>query len=410
MRKSHTKISTDSAASSVDLLRTEQIVPMIVKGDEEHLSEGTKPFAHIPDQQRNDTTSTPALIRRCWFPLIIFLLVILTPFILVWKIAFAIFVVFKYAYLAIADWDKFVEHFLAWGQRHYIKKTRRKPLSMEKQTAGIDLNLKKVEKRTYHRMQPTPEYLALENLIIKFVSKGESQEHIFVRANQLKEKKSIGLRKQEVQRCKKILCGMPFKPETNCCVSRSNYRIESYWMIWPGVQNNAPVILYLHGGGFLVGNTLLFTYADYLSKLSHLSKCRVLSINYRLIPQWTICDAMNDCEGAFDWLLEDQCLKPSQIALSGDSAGGCLSLLLMQRLMKKGKPLPACAHLISPLVRMYSYKEWNNYCGRYSGVCLLTQSRLIAISWELCSGVIGLDMLYKPGAKVDFENSEMNPL
>lgn len=408
MRTDPAHDSSKHIMNSVDVSDMEQIVPMIVN-DNEHIPLESAAFAHFPMQQRNDVGSQHGLIKTCWVPMKILLLLLLTPFVLLVKLLKTLFEMCKYVYLVIFNQDKIMEKSFAWFHRHSAKKMRRKPHFMVKQSYGLDLNFNRVEKHTFHRIQPTPEYLAMENLVRKATSRGESTKQIFLVAKQIKERKSVDLRKWWVQMIKNLSCGIPLKPETNCSVSRSSYRIESYWLIWPGVPKDAPVILYIHGGAFSFGNTLLLPYYYYLTKLTHLSKCRILSVNYRLTPEYTLNDGINDCEGAFNWLVKEMCVKPSQIALAGDSAGGFLSLRLMMRLKKRGYPLPKCAHLLSPVVRIPLDKEWNDSCGRYSGICVLTNLPVISVIWKLCLGEIGSDMVYKTDAKALLENPDISP-
>jgi len=198
-----------------------------------------------------------------------------------------------------------------------------------KETTGFDLNLQNVEKRVFRRVQPTPEYLASENLILKFFGRGRSIQKKFVVRKHLNEEHSVDLRLKEVGRLKKLMCKAPFKRETKCSIRRTELPIESYWMIWPGTAENAPVVLYFHGGAFITGTTLLDGYISYLSKLSHLASCKILSVNYRLCPQYTVHDAVDDCERAFDWLIKNQDVKSTRVALAGDSAGGGLCLALL---------------------------------------------------------------------------------
>jgi len=369
-----------------------------------------KPFTHFPNQYRNDTGPEPGLCGKCWLPIKVFLLILLFPFLLVGKLVWAIYEVFYYSYLMLVNQGKILEKGMAFIYRNRTKKELRKPLSMVKESVGIDLTLNNVEKRMFRRMQPTPEYLAVENLILKLARRGRSTEEIVSQCDLMKERENVGLRQREIKSIRVFLCKARFTPETMCNVRRSEYRIESYWMIWPGVSDNAPVVLYFHGGGFIVGNTLLDSYISYLSKLSHLSCCKILSVNYRLCPEYTIHDAVSDCEGAFDWLVANQGVKPSRIALAGESAGGGLCLMLMQRLKSKSKPQPSCAHLISPFTTWVTEEQLNKLYGQYSGVCLLTQASTVTITDKLVTGVIGPSMEYIENKHVDLENPELNPL
>ena len=95
----------------------------------------------------------------------------------------------------------------------------------------------------------------------------------------------------------------------------------------PEAEPGLPVLLYLHGGGFTVGS--LNTHDSLCRHLSHLAHCAVLSLDYRLAPQYKFPTAVNDAWDALVWLRQQAAslgLDPQRIAVGGDSAGGTLSL------------------------------------------------------------------------------------
>lgn len=87
-----------------------------------------------------------------------------------------------------------------------------------------------------------------------------------------------------------------------------------------------PVLLYLHGGGFTVGSVA--THDQLCRQLAHLAGCMVVSLDYRLAPQFQFPTAHNDAWDALQWLAVNGATlgtDPSRIAIGGDSAGGTLS-------------------------------------------------------------------------------------
>ncbi|MCK1624247.1 alpha/beta hydrolase [Bradyrhizobium sp. 160] len=104
-------------------------------------------------------------------------------------------------------------------------------------------------------------------------------------------------------------------------------------------------ILYLHGGGFRIGS--IASHRDLIARIAQTSSCRVLAINYRLAPEHRFPAALDDTLTAYRYLL-DQGLRPADIALAGDSAGGKLALAAMLALRDRGETLPAAAALMSP--------------------------------------------------------------
>ena len=77
----------------------------------------------------------------------------------------------------------------------------------------------------------------------------------------------------------------------------------------------------------------------------------MLLIDYRLAPEHPHPAAVDDATAAYRWLLA-QGLAPGNLAISGDSAGGGLTVATLLALRDAGDPLPACAVPMSPWVDM----------------------------------------------------------
>ncbi len=104
------------------------------------------------------------------------------------------------------------------------------------------------------------------------------------------------------------------------------------------------VILYLHGGGFVVGSPE--THRTMTARLSRLTGLRVFSPSYRLAPENPYPAALRDAEAAFQ-VLENKGYHPSDIVIGGDSAGGSLALALVAKLCQSGR-IPAGCFVFSP--------------------------------------------------------------
>jgi monoterpene epsilon-lactone hydrolase len=120
--------------------------------------------------------------------------------------------------------------------------------------------------------------------------------------------------------------------------------IPAAW-ISPPAANAERVLLYLHGGGYILGS--LKTHRDLVARLSSAAGVRSLLIEYRLAPEHVFPAAIDDALTAYRWLLAGG-TKPEHIILAGDSAGGGLTLALLQTLRDKDIPMPAGAVLLSP--------------------------------------------------------------
>jgi monoterpene epsilon-lactone hydrolase len=76
---------------------------------------------------------------------------------------------------------------------------------------------------------------------------------------------------------------------------------------------------------------------------------RCVAPDYRLAPEHPFPSGIDDCVAAYHALLEGG-TDPSRIFIGGDSAGGGLTLAVLQRLRDAGEPLPRAALLLSPFV------------------------------------------------------------
>lgn len=115
----------------------------------------------------------------------------------------------------------------------------------------------------------------------------------------------------------------------------------------PGVDpKGRKILLYLHGGGFSFGSRNV--YRDLTVRISAASGMPVLLPEYRLAPEHKFPAANEDCLAAYNWLLSAG-YAPGDIAIGGDSAGGCLTLMTMISLRDAGKPMPGAAILLSTL-------------------------------------------------------------
>ncbi|PKB68219.1 MAG: alpha/beta hydrolase [SAR202 cluster bacterium Io17-Chloro-G4] len=110
---------------------------------------------------------------------------------------------------------------------------------------------------------------------------------------------------------------------------------------------NGNVVLYLHGGGYVIGS--MRAYRGFLSRVSRATGAKVLGLNYRLAPEFPFPAAVDDSVAAYRWLLS-QGINPSNIVIGGDSAGGGLTVATLVALRYLGEPMPAAGVCISPWV------------------------------------------------------------
>ena len=122
--------------------------------------------------------------------------------------------------------------------------------------------------------------------------------------------------------------------------------VPGEWVEMPGADAQRAV-LYLHGGGYVLGSPQ--THHALTTKLAQSAGARLFSLDYRLAPEHPFPAAVEDAAAAYHALL-DAGFDASQVAVSGDSAGGGLTMALLLKLRDEGAPLPAAAAPISPWV------------------------------------------------------------
>jgi len=121
-------------------------------------------------------------------------------------------------------------------------------------------------------------------------------------------------------------------------------RVAADWIEAEGCASER-VVPYLYGGAFAFHFPT--GYGAFAAHLSRALGARVLIVDYRLAPEHPFPAPQDDCLHAYRELLA-QGVPAHRIVVAGDSAGGNLTLGLVQRLVREGLPQPACAVALSP--------------------------------------------------------------
>ncbi|NGZ86881.1 alpha/beta hydrolase [Duganella aceris] len=130
-------------------------------------------------------------------------------------------------------------------------------------------------------------------------------------------------------------------------------------VVAPEVVQDGRILLYLHGGGYVVGSP-----AGYHGLAGHYAKllrAKVYMPDYRLAPEHPFPAAIDDSLASYQWLL-DQGYPAERIAFSGDSAGGAMVVTVMVAARDAGLPLPVAGVALSP---------WTNL--EHTGSSMLTR-------------------------------------
>ncbi len=104
-------------------------------------------------------------------------------------------------------------------------------------------------------------------------------------------------------------------------------------------------LLFFHGGGYCSGS--IVSHRRMVTEAGRAVGARTLAVAYRLAPEHPFPAALDDALAAWRFLRASG-YAASRIVVGGDSAGGGLTLALMQRLRAEGDALPACGWLVSP--------------------------------------------------------------
>lgn len=123
--------------------------------------------------------------------------------------------------------------------------------------------------------------------------------------------------------------------------------VPSTWWVAEGGSSGASTLLYLHGGGYVIGSPE--GHGDLLATLAVEAGVRVLAPDYRLAPEHPFPAAQEDAIAVYRALL-DGGVEPTRLAVAGDSAGGALALATALQARNAGDPLPGALVLLCPWV------------------------------------------------------------
>ncbi|GGF47379.1 carboxylesterase NlhH [Azorhizobium oxalatiphilum] len=101
----------------------------------------------------------------------------------------------------------------------------------------------------------------------------------------------------------------------------------------PGAEGPLPLLVYLHGGGWVAGS--LATHDPFCRLLSGATDTLILSVDYRLAPEHPFPAGLEDTITAIRWALDharEVGGDPTRIAVGGDSAGANLAAAALNRL------------------------------------------------------------------------------
>ncbi len=124
-----------------------------------------------------------------------------------------------------------------------------------------------------------------------------------------------------------------------------------------------PVMVYYHGGGFVIANTKVYEASP--RALAKMAKAVIVAVDYHQAPEHKFPAAPNDAYAAYTWVLKNaQTINGdgTRVAVGGESAGGNLATVVSMMARDKKEPMPVHQLLVYPVVdndmENASYKKY----------------------------------------------------
>lgn len=119
-------------------------------------------------------------------------------------------------------------------------------------------------------------------------------------------------------------------------------------------EDPAPAVVYFHGGGWVHGD--LESHHPLCTLIAQRVPCRLVSVDYRLAPEYPFPAAVDDAVAAFRWVVgnaRELRVDPRRVAVMGDSAGGNLAAVVCQQV--RDQQLRGATEPTSPALQVLLY-------------------------------------------------------
>lgn len=119
----------------------------------------------------------------------------------------------------------------------------------------------------------------------------------------------------------------------------------------PTREVDAPVLVYFHGGGMVLGSN--HSFEPLARNLAHTSGATIVAVEYRLAPEAPPPAQFDDAYTATEWVAAKAAelqLDPTRLGVIGDSAGGTLAAGVALAARDRGGPALFCQVLLYPAV------------------------------------------------------------
>ncbi len=140
-------------------------------------------------------------------------------------------------------------------------------------------------------------------------------------------------------------------PELDCVEDRTLPGDISVRLFYDQGDASRPVVMYFHGGGWVLGNTQ--THDALCRRIAKASGCAVVSVDYAVAPENRFPRALEDCYAATAHIADcaaDFGIDATNIAVAGDSAGGNLAAAVTLKARDEAGPSIKLQVLIYPVI------------------------------------------------------------
>ncbi len=186
-------------------------------------------------------------------------------------------------------------------------------------------------------------------------SPGNQAVTAYLQENFIKPAKSKGSRREKLLAKRKRFDQAGLNREFDCAFTPAiaktgEAEITGEWVQAEGADPDKR-ILYLHGGAHTVGSAI--SHRAITTNLAERTGCSVFAANYRLMPEHSRIAGVEDSRLVYKWILDngpDGAAPAAKLAVAGDSAGGNLTLSLINWVRDSGIPAADAVVAISPAV------------------------------------------------------------
>jgi acetyl esterase/lipase len=129
----------------------------------------------------------------------------------------------------------------------------------------------------------------------------------------------------------------------------------------PGNRAARAMMLYVHGGGFTVGQSEDTAYIT--SRVATENDMVVVSVNYRLAPEWPFPVGLDDCVAVLRWMQQNSSSlggDGARIVVSGDSSGGNFAAALPIKARDEKLATPQAAVLLAPITDFF-FEDYDSF-------------------------------------------------